>query len=73
MDVREALGRELDKLPPAKQEQVLRFAASLSFGRPIGASGATLRSLAGTLDAESARQMTEAIEEECERIDSSDW
>ena len=73
MDVREALVRELNKLPPSQQERVLRFAASLSAAKPIGATGASLRRFAGTLDAESARQMTEAIEEECERVDSGDW
>jgi hypothetical protein len=73
MDVRDEIARQLDKLPAAMQEQVLRFAASLSATTPVGESGADLIRFAGTLDTESARQMREAIEEGCERIEPADW
>lgn len=42
---------------------------SLVSGLPRGASAEDLRALAGTLDDESAREMTEAVEEGCERVD----
>ena len=40
---------------------------------PSGASGRDLLRFAGTLDDESARQMSEAIEEGCERVDLGEW
>jgi hypothetical protein len=73
MDVRAEIVKQVEKLPPAMQEQVLRFVASLTASAPTGESGATLRQFSSSLDAESARQMMQAIEEECEKVDASEW
>jgi len=40
---------------------------------PKGVSGRDLLRFAGILDAESAREMEEAIEEGCERVDLDEW
>jgi hypothetical protein len=40
---------------------------------PRGATREQLQSLAGTLDPESAREMREAIEEGCERVNPDAW
>ena len=73
MDVREEIAKQVEKLPPDLQEQVLRFVASLSVSAPTGENGARLRQFSSSLDSVSARQMIQAIEEECERVDTGEW
>ena len=73
MDFRKEIVTRVDKLPPEMQEQVLRFVASLDATPLKGESGAALRQFAGSLDASSAQQMIQAIEEDCERVDASAW
>jgi hypothetical protein len=73
MDVRQEIANQVEKLPPDMQEQVLRFVASLSVSAPMGVNGARLRQFSSSLDSVSARQMIQAIDEECERVDARDW
>lgn len=73
MDVKQEIARQVERLPPDMQAQVLRFAASLLAAGPVGEPGAALRQFSSSLDPLSARQMMQAIEEECERIDPADW
>jgi len=73
MDVSLEIAKQVEKLPPDMQEQVLRFVASLSASAPVGEKGARLRQFSSSLDSVSARQMIQAIDEECERVDPSDW
>ena len=71
VDVRLEIARQVEKLPPETQEQVLRFVNSLAASTPAGEKGANLRQFASSIDSVSAGQMSQAIEEECERIDAS--
>ena len=73
MDVRSEIARRVEQLPPEMQEQVLRFVASLAPTALKGENGAALRQFSSSLDAASARQMIQAIEEECERVDAGEW
>jgi len=73
MGVRDEIVARVDKLPPDLQNQVLRFVASLAAVPPKGERGADLRPFSGSLDRVSAREMVQAIEEECERVDGGDW
>jgi hypothetical protein len=73
MDVRAEITKHVEKLPPAMQEQVLRFVTSLTASAPAGDGGANLRQFSHSLDAVSAREMINAIEEECERVDAGEW
>jgi hypothetical protein len=73
MDFRQEIAEKIDNLPPALQAQVLRYIAALSSPAPVGESGAVLRQFSASLDPVSARQMTQAIEEECERVEAGDW
>jgi hypothetical protein len=41
--------------------------------RPRSAAGKDLLSLAGTLPADDAREMREAIEQGCEQVDEREW
>jgi hypothetical protein len=75
MDVRQEIAQQVERLPQDLQEQVLRFLASLSASSPstsspAGERGASLRKFSSSLDSLSARQMIQAIEEECERVDA---
>jgi hypothetical protein len=73
MDIRDEIVSQLNKLPLEMQQQVLRFLATLTASASKGESGAGLRPFAGTLDPLSATEMTQAIEEECERVDVAEW
>jgi hypothetical protein len=73
MSVSEEIAKRLEALPPAAQEQVLRFVASLADSCPAGKSGSSLRKLASSLDPVSAREMKQAIKEGCEQIDAGEW
>lgn len=72
IEVRDEIVMQVNKLTPEMQQQVLRFVASLAASTPKGENGAVLRQFSGSLDAISAQQMIQAIEE-CERVDASEW
>jgi hypothetical protein len=73
MDAKQEIAREVGNLPPELQEQVLRFVGSLDQSAPVGEKGAALRQFSSSLDSVSARQMMQAIEEECERVEVGEW
>jgi hypothetical protein len=70
MDIAQKIAKQVEQLPPAMQEEVLRFVVSFTSAAPIGEKGADLRRFSRSLDSTSARQMSEAIERECEHVDS---
>ena len=63
---------DLDQLSPEKQKRAAELVRQL-VPPPKGVSGRDLLRFAGILDAESAREMEEAIEEGCERVDLDEW
>jgi hypothetical protein len=71
--VKEQILKDLDRLSPELQRRALTLVHGLVDPFPKGASVEDLMSVAGILDDESAREMMEAIEEGCERIDPEDW
>ncbi len=71
MGARLEIARQVEKLPPETQEQVLRSVNSLAASAPVGEKCANLRQFASSIDSVSAGQMIQAIEEECDRIDAS--
>jgi hypothetical protein len=73
MDVKAEIAKQVEKLPPPLQERVLRYVASLSASTITGESGAALRQFSRSIDAASAHEMMQAIEEECERVDAGAW
>jgi hypothetical protein len=62
---------ELIKLNVNQKRQVLKFVRSLKL--PPRASGESLLRFAGTLDFDDSQQMSEAIENGCERIITDEW
>jgi hypothetical protein len=73
MNIRTEIAERVAKLSPQLQEQVLLFVSSLEPSARQGESGTELARFAGSLDEASAREMIQAIEEECERVDASQW
>jgi chromosome segregation and condensation protein ScpB len=61
------------KLPYERQRQVLRFAEALVQAEPKGVTWKELARFAGCIPKDQLRQMAEAIEEGCERIDVDGW
>jgi hypothetical protein len=71
--IKEQILKDLDRLSPELQHRAVQLVHQLVAPLPKGASIEDLMSLAGTLDDTSAREMIEAIEAGCERIDPRDW
>ncbi len=64
---------DLDQLSPEEQKQAAELVHRLVSPPPKGVPGHNLLRFAGILDPESAREMREAIEEGCERVDFDEW
>jgi hypothetical protein len=71
--VKEKILKELDRLSPELQIRALRLVHELVDPHPRGASVKDMMALGGLFDEESAREIREAIEEHCERIDLDEW
>ena len=69
MKVSTEIAERVAKLSPQMQEQVLLFVSALEPSAGRGEGGSALARFAGSLDPVSAREMRQAIEAECERID----
>jgi len=61
------------ELPAAQQRLVLQFVRSLTSKAPQGVPARDLLAFAGVISAEDARAMSEAIEEDCEKVDLNGW
>ena len=71
--IKEQILNDLDRLPPDRQLRAAELVHSLLAPPLQGASVEALMSLSGTLDNQSAREMTDAIEEGCEQVDLDEW
>jgi hypothetical protein len=69
----EEISERLAQLDPAQQRAVLDYANALVESPRRDGSGAALLRFAGTMDPEVAREIADAIEEACERVDSNGW
>jgi hypothetical protein len=70
--VKEQILSDLDRLSPDQQKRAADLVHGLVASLPKGASVEDLLSV-GTLDEQAAREMTQAIEEGCERVDVDEW
>ena len=55
------------------QWRVLEFTRALALSTPHGVPGQQLLRFAGTISAEEAQVMVDAIEQGCERVDADEW
>ena len=71
--IRDKLLEQLDQLSLPQQRKVLDFADALVQAKPRGVPGKELAQYIGLIDEQSLREMQEAIEEHCGRIDPDEW
>ena len=71
--VQNELLKQMERLPTAMQRLVLDFARSLAEPTPQGTPGHKLLRFAGIMTPEEGKEFLQAIEEDCERIDPSEW
>ena len=64
---------EIHKLQKTEQERVLEFARSLVKVEPRGVPGKHLLRFVGTINKDDLEEMAQSIEEDCERVDHSEW
>jgi hypothetical protein len=72
---REELLRNFDRLSPAKQQELLAYACSLTESAPVlkGSPGKELAIFGGVIEPGELARISQAIEEDCERVDRSAW
>ncbi len=68
--IKDSLISQLDKLPYELQLLVLDFVKALI---PKGVEGKNLLRFEGTIPADDLQLMSKAIEENCEKVDISEW
>jgi hypothetical protein len=66
--VKEQILGDFERLSPAMQARAAQLVHGLVSAIPRGVPGRDLLRFAGTIDAQSIREMEEAIEDGCERI-----
>jgi hypothetical protein len=71
--VKEQILSDLERLSPEMQARAAQLVHGLVSSTPKGVPGRDLLRFAGTIDAGSIREMEEAIEDGCERIDPEAW
>jgi len=71
--IKQQILEDLGQLSPARQQRAAELVHGLVSAQARGTAGRELLRFAGTLDDQSARQMTKAIEEGCERVDIDGW
>jgi len=71
--VAERIKEQVDKLSLEQQRRVLEFAQALALAKPRGATWAELLPFAGSIPRDQLKQMSDAIEEGCERVDENEW
>jgi len=71
--VKEQILSDLERLSPEMQARAAQLVHGLIEAAPKGIPGRDLLRFAGAIDAESIREMEEAIEDGCERIDPEAW
>jgi hypothetical protein len=71
--IKDQIVSQLDGLSDDEQARILHLVRSMAGSAPTGAPGKSLLRFAGMFEAEDARRMAEAIEEDCERIEPDEW
>ncbi|MGD0383842.1 MAG: hypothetical protein ABSA77_09990 [Thermoguttaceae bacterium] len=71
-EIQAELLKRIHQMSEEEQRQVLKFASNLPASSKK-APAAHFLDLAGTLDHESAQDMLQSIEEDCEQIDANAW
>ena len=73
LPITEEIAKELEFLSPEQQRRVLAFVKGMTPFAPRGTPGSEAASFAGTMSAEDAAAIAQAIEEGCEQVDEDGW
>lgn len=65
--------QQLEDLSLDQHRQVLNFANALAVARTRGVAGEKLLQFAGTIEPDDLKVISQAIEEDCEKIDDHGW
>ncbi|NWG14922.1 MAG: hypothetical protein HXY20_15485 [Acidobacteria bacterium] len=65
--------QQLDQLPVELQRKVFEFAQALTLSLPKGTPGKDLARFSGVIEREDIEAMTQAIEANCEQVDTHEW
>ena len=71
--IKEQILNDLEQLSPDMQVRAAQLVHGLVSAAPRGVPGRNPLRFAGAIDTESVREMEEAIEDGCERIDPEEW
>ncbi|HEY0781053.1 MAG TPA: hypothetical protein VGE98_01255 [Thermoanaerobaculia bacterium] len=71
--VKEQILKDLERLSPFEQARAAELVHELVAPTPRGIPGRELLRFSGTFDSQALREMSEAIEEGCERVDPDGW
>jgi hypothetical protein len=71
--LRNEILHQFEKLKPDQQRKVLEFARALANTNLEGTRGKDLLRFAGTIEPSDLKEMTEAIEQDCEKVDANEW
>ena len=72
-EIKKQIIDDLDKLPIEMQKRVKDFVQALVISKPKGTPGKDLLKFAGILNDEDAKEIREAIEEGCGKVDKNGW
>jgi len=64
---------DVKKLSLVQQKRLHDFALAMLMSESRGTAGSDLVKFSGTIDSTSIREMREAIQDGCERVDRDDW
>ena len=67
------LHQHLEHLPFGQQRQVLDFARALAASRARGVAGQSLLRFAGAIAADDLSVISQAIAEDCEKVEIGEW
>lgn len=73
VNLKKELLAQVDRLPSELQRRVVDYAARLARSGSIGTPGSGLLRFVGTIAAEDAKAMMDAVESGCERVDRDAW
>ena len=71
--VKKEIINQIGRLDYEHQRRVLDFARALVVTGPKGVPGKQILSFAGTIPADDLKDMIQAIEDDCEKVDVDEW
>ena len=64
---------DIKKLSFSQQKKLHDYARAMLVSRPVGTKGAELLKFSGIYDKKTLKEMKEAIQEGCEKVDRGEW